>query len=133
ARLKPRSDGARREVRDGASGLILIVHPTGARSWALRYRRPAPDGRMAKLVLGSVLDVVDDEAVQVAQAAPQIGMPLTLAAARVLAAKVQARRRLGSDPAAEWMAEKARRSAGIGETFAAAALSFVEQHARPKT
>jgi integrase len=133
ARLKPRSDGARREVRDGASGLILIVHPTGSRSWALRYRRPAPDRRMAKLVLGSVVDVVEDEALQVVQATPEIGMPLTLAGARVLAAKVQARRRLGRDPAAEWIAQKARRSAAIGEGFAAAALGFVEQHARPKT
>jgi integrase len=133
ARLKPSSDGARREVRDGASGLILIIHPTGSRSWALRYRRPQPDGRMAKLVLGSVIDVADDEAIRVAQTAPEIGMPLTLATARVLAAKVQALRRLGRDPAADWVAEKAQRSAAVGKTFAAAALSFIEQHARPKT
>ncbi len=28
----------RREISDGGSGLYLIVQPSGARSWALRYR-----------------------------------------------------------------------------------------------
>jgi hypothetical protein len=31
----------RREIPDGASpGLRLVIHPSGARSWAMRFRRP---------------------------------------------------------------------------------------------
>jgi Arm DNA-binding domain len=40
----------RREIGDGGSGLYLIVQPSGARSWAVRYRH---EGRPAKLTLGS--------------------------------------------------------------------------------
>jgi hypothetical protein len=43
----------RREIADAACpGLYLVIQPSGAKSWALRYRRP--EGRTAKLVLGSV-------------------------------------------------------------------------------
>jgi integrase len=45
--LKPGSQ--RREISDGGSGLYLVMQPSGARSWAVRYRY---DGRPAKLTLG---------------------------------------------------------------------------------
>jgi Arm DNA-binding domain len=36
---KYRGGKTRREIRDcGAQGLFLIVQPSGAKSWALRYR-----------------------------------------------------------------------------------------------
>ena len=43
----------RREIPD-ALGLYLVIQakPSGAKSWALRFRRP--DGRPAKLTLGPV-------------------------------------------------------------------------------
>ena len=68
---KPKRNGAgatvRTEIPDAAClGLYLIVQPTGARSWALRYRNR---GRPAKLTLGTA----------------GVG-GLTLAAARVAAA-----------------------------------------------
>jgi hypothetical protein len=48
-RFKPSSK--RREIPDArAAGLYLVIHPSGARSWALRFRRP--DHRNAKLTLG---------------------------------------------------------------------------------
>ena len=41
----------RREIPDGGCpGLYLVIQPSGAKGWALRYRRP--DDRPAKLVLG---------------------------------------------------------------------------------
>ena len=41
---------ARREIPDGgAPGLYLVVQPSGAKSWAYRYR---PKGKPEKVVLG---------------------------------------------------------------------------------
>ena len=34
----PKAGGKRRYVPDGGSGLYLVVHPTGAKSWACWYR-----------------------------------------------------------------------------------------------
>ncbi|MDW3117173.1 MAG: Arm DNA-binding domain-containing protein [Roseovarius pacificus] len=46
--LKP--DASRREIPDPAlSGLYLVVQPSGAKSWALRYRYA---GKPKKLTLG---------------------------------------------------------------------------------
>jgi integrase len=44
---QPRATGY--EVKDASSPLRLAVRPSGAKSWILRYRRPPPDGRTAKL------------------------------------------------------------------------------------
>ena len=42
--------GRRIEIPDGAlAGLYLVVQPTGAKSWAVRYRH---DGKPTKLTLG---------------------------------------------------------------------------------
>jgi integrase len=40
----------RQEVSDGGNGLYLVVQPSGAKSWAVRYRH---EGKPAKLTLGS--------------------------------------------------------------------------------
>ncbi|WP_420564160.1 tyrosine-type recombinase/integrase [Thalassobaculum sp.] len=40
----------RREIPDGGSGLYLVVQPSGAKSWAARYRNAA--GKPVKLTLG---------------------------------------------------------------------------------
>jgi hypothetical protein len=79
-KYKPTSQ--RREIRDTLGpGLYLTVQPSGAKSWAVRFRRP--DGRNAKLVLGPVAfdarETTDE---------PVIGAPLSLAAARQLVARV---------------------------------------------
>ena len=41
---KTAAPGQRKEVPDGRiSGLYLVVQPSGAKSWALRYRADGPD------------------------------------------------------------------------------------------
>jgi integrase len=111
---------ARREVPDRAcAGLYLVVQPSGAKSWAVRYRR---GGKTRKLTLGNV------EA-------------LPLAAARRAAADALHEVAVGRDPAAD----KQRR---VAESEQAAALrasdtvdslvaqflaQYVERNCRPST
>lgn len=112
----------RREIRDGgAANLYLIVQPSGAKSWAMRFL--GPGGRATKLTLGP-LDLSSEEL----KSDPIIGQPLTLVAARRLAAEVNQSRARGLDVAARYMAAKKR--AGSEEaTFAAVAQRFVREHA----
>jgi hypothetical protein len=64
----------RREISDArATGLYLVIQPSGAKSWALRFRRP--DGRPAKMTLGRV-NLADHEP----KARPIINAMLTLRA-----------------------------------------------------
>ncbi len=118
---------ARREIPDGGChGLRLVIQSTGHKSWALRFRRPG--GKTAKLTLGPV-DLTGQEA----QSEPVIGSPLTLASARRLATELQRQRALGRDVVAVRHREKLEREARGTRTFAAAAVDFIEQHARRKT
>jgi integrase len=126
-KLKPAAD--RREIPDaGAGGLYLVIQPSGTKSWAMRFRRP--NGVRAKLVLGPLAsqEIIGD---------PQIGQPLTPAAARALAAQINRQRAMGVDVVAARRSEKRRRQTresppGAG-TFALAVRDFVDRHARPKT
>ena len=129
AKLKPASQRA--EIPDsGCPGLYLIVQPSGAKSWALRFRRP--DGRPAKLALGSAYTNASKEP----DAAPVLGGHLTLAAAHRLVAELRHQIAQGRDPAATHIADKARRRAaaveGAANTFAVAARDFIEQYASRK-
>jgi integrase len=106
---QPRRNAAgqlvRREYPDaGCPGLYLIVQPSGAKSWALRYRRA--DGRTAKHTL------VGD---------------LTLAGARHAAAAARLEVERGSDPA-----PLGHRSASA-DSVAVQAATFVMLHVRRKT
>lgn len=112
---RPKRNGVGKTVRteypDAACiGLYLIVQPSGARSWALRYRRPG--GKTAKLTLG---------------AAGEGG--LSLAAARHAAAAARHRLEQGIDPATR------RQVSAVtgGDSIEAAAEQFLELHARRKT
>jgi hypothetical protein len=96
----------RREIPDGgAPGLHLLIQPSGAKTWAVRFRRP--DGRPAKLTLGSCDAAVGEEV----EAEPVIGGHLTLASARRLAAEVHRQRAMGRDVIADHAAAKHRRRA----------------------
>ena len=104
----------RREIPDGKiSGLYLVCQPSGARSWALRYR---VDGKPAKLTIGSY---------------PTID----LAAARRLAQKATAEVAEGNDPAAQ---KKAAREAvrdareATADRVERVVELFVERYAKPK-
>jgi integrase len=107
-------------IPDGR-GLYLIVQPTGAKSWAMFFR--GPSRRMVKLTLGpySPLENGSDKPIV-------MGAPLTLAAARRLAAEVNLRRASGEDVAAERLRQKAERQASEANTFPAAARDFITNH-----
>jgi hypothetical protein len=80
--LKP-DPTKRREVADGGN-LFLVIQPSGARSWAYRYRA---HGKPAKLTLGPYRDAGPDED---KDRKPEIGDALTLKEARRLRDKVAA-------------------------------------------
>ena len=66
----------RQEYPDGANGLYLVVQPSGAKSWAVRYK--APDGARRKVTLGNFLP----KRTEPLDGAPPIGAAHTLAEAR---------------------------------------------------
>ena len=129
ARYQPTAK--RREIPDGGSqGLRLVIQPSGAKSWAMRFRRP--NGKTAKITLGPV-DLSGTET----PADPVLGAPLTLAAARRLAAELQRQRAIGRDVASDCVTLKRQRRTAARvrseNTFSIAAQQFVEEHASAKT
>jgi integrase len=129
-KLRPSND--RREIPDGACpGLYLIVQSSGAKSWALRFRRP--DGRAAKLAIGSVYTRPHKEPDTV----PTIGGHLTLAAAHRLVTELRHEIAQGRDPAAAHIANKQRvriaAADAAANTFSAAARDWIEQDASKNT
>jgi hypothetical protein len=127
AKLLP--DKKRREIPDaGSPGLRLVIQPSGAKSWALRFRRP--DGRTGKLTLGRFDPMTELEG------EPTIGGPLTLAAARRLASDIMRQRALGRDVIADRMSAKRRRKSDheqrATQGFAPAARRFITEYARPQ-
>jgi integrase len=123
-KLKPTHKTKTREIADsGAKGLRLVVHPSGGKSWIMRFRRP--DSSQAKLTLGAV------NAARPLSDAPVLGQPLTLEEARALASEVNRQRALGVDVAATHAARRKQLSGEVAaETFAAAARRFVSEHAK---
>jgi len=124
--LKP--DPAKRlEIPDGGCrGLYLIVQPkpSGAKSWAVRYRyQESP----RKLTLGPLLFTTDMPTEPPGE--PQIGTPLTLAQARELAVRELRKIRQGVDPAAQKQASKRAQIAGRRRTlFEETVDDFVRLH-----
>jgi integrase len=115
----------RRVIRDlKAQSLYLVIHPSGQKSWMMRFRTPG--GRVAKMVLGPL------HAGGELAGAPVIGMPLTLVAARQLAAEVHRQRALGQDVIEQHKARR-RRPEEKAPSFSDLAIKFIEQHARPNT
>jgi integrase len=107
-----RPSDARQEIPDGGCrGLYLIVQPSGARSWAVRYRyRGAP----AKLTLGYF---------------PII----SLAEARKLASAALHEVATGGDPAADKRRSKVEATERSPDTVKRLAVQFIEQYAKRKT
>ena len=62
-----RGKSNRREIRDGgATGLYLVIQPSGHKSWALRYRRP--NGKPAEAaVIREALDFTRGRKVEAAE------------------------------------------------------------------
>jgi integrase len=101
----------REEVPDGKGrGLYLVIQPSGAVSWALRYRA---DGSSRKLTLGQY---------------PALG----LATARKRAAEALGQVAGGKDPARTKTAARAAAKAETDKVERVVEL-FVERYAKPKT
>jgi integrase len=101
----------RREVPDGKiTGLYLVMQPSGAKSWALRYRTA---GKPAKLTLGPY-------------------PALDLAIARTRAQKALGEIASGKNPAAEKKAaRKAQRAAtSTADRVETVAASFIEKYVK---
>ena len=113
----------------GCRGLRLIIQPTGAKSWALRFRRP--NGKTAKMTLGRFDPLGEMEG------EPAVGGPLTLMAARRSATEILRERALGRDVISDHQSAKRRRKVEAAtmnaNAFGAAAKSFITEHAKPKT
>ncbi len=81
---------SRREIPDGAStGLWLVIQPSGAKSWAFRYRSPV-DRKPKKLTIGSFPAFSLVDARKEAAAAQQLVEKLIDPAAQKRAAKATA-------------------------------------------
>lgn len=118
--VKP-SDTARREIPDGGTGLYLVVQPSGAKSWAFRYRF---EGRPRKLTLGPVLTLEAGE--EEPGGDPTTGAPLTLKAARQLTNALGRQLTRGSDPASPAPAAARMRFTDLVDLYLA-------KHVRPNT
>jgi integrase len=105
----------RREISDGR-GLYLVVQPSGAKSWCVRYRRRS-DRKARKLTLD--------------------GGALSLAEARARAAEAMRQVQSGADPAAAKVdaksAEKQAAADRVSDTVEKIVAQFIELHAKRKT
>lgn len=97
------------KISDSGSGLRLVIQPTGAKSWAVRYRFRSTQ---KKLTLPG---------------------GLTLAKARELAAKALSKVAEGIDPAAEAKILKQAKADAKRDRFEEVARQFIAKHAKPNT
>jgi integrase len=129
-RLRPTAK--RRFIRDaGAQSLFLVIQPSGRKNWMMRFRQPG--GKVGKIVLGPV----DTSGREGSGEPPVIGQPLSLVSARRLAADVHDQRARGRDPIADHRARKHRQRVEVANraanSFPAAAIAFINEHARRRT
>jgi integrase len=118
---KARAHPTRREIPDpGCRGLYLVVQPSGVKSWVARYRSR---GRSVKFTIGPVLAGVRAEAAET----PQLGVPMSLAAAREMCAKALREARAGRDLADERRRAREQEHAGKADTFEAVAEEFLRR------
>jgi integrase len=118
---KARAGSVRREIPDsGCRGLYLIVQPSGVKSWAARYRSRR---RSVKFTLGPVLLGARAESAE----APQLGVPMSLASARELCARVLREAKAGRDPAAERRKQRELEHAAESDTLQAVSEEFLRR------
>jgi integrase len=115
---------ARREIPDGGNGLYLVLQPSGARSFALRFRR---DGRPTKFTLGTWFGGNAQEAPE-----PKIGGALMLAGARKLAAEVAIQIGKGADPVTSRRQAKEEQERRREDTFRSVAERYMKREAGMK-
>lgn len=120
-------DPSRRIEKPDAAlpGLYLVIQPSGARSWALRFRR---NGRPAKLTLGPVLDRRDDAP----PATLPLGQPHTLTEARTAARAALQALAEGKDPAASRKAQAAAKADPERDLVKNLSATFVDRYCKPR-
>jgi integrase len=121
-------DPSRRIEKPDAAlpGLYLVVQPSGARSWALRFRR---DGRSAKLTIGPVLDRREEAT----PASLPLGQPHTLTEARTAARTALRVLAEGKDPAVARKATQAAASANPDrDLIRQLSATFVDRYCKPR-
>jgi Arm DNA-binding domain len=129
-KYKPHASKIRIISDPATESLYFIVYQSGKKAWAMRFRRLG--GRAGKMILGrfdaSGHELKDD---------PEVGQPLSLKAARALAATIHRRRARGEDVIGEHKARRHRQRTEIAEraagTFGALARRFVAEHSKVKT
>lgn len=115
--LKLRGGKSRREIWD-QHGLTLIVQPSGAKSFAYRFRNKS--GKPTKLPLGPFTTTE-------LTGAPVVGQALTLPAARQLVGELNRRRNAGEDLIATYQAQR-RRAVTLATEAAAASFVAASRH-----
>ncbi|MBB6407641.1 tyrosine-type recombinase/integrase [Mesorhizobium sangaii] len=121
-------DGSKRIEKPDAAlpGLYLVIQPSGARSWALRFRR---NGKSAKLTIGPVLDRRDDD--------PPESLPLgqahTLTEARAAARQALQALAEGKDPAGDRKAKLAAAKADPDrDMIKKLGATFIDRYCKPR-
>ena len=109
----------RLEIHDG-NGLYLVIQPSGAKSWAYRYRM---EGKSRKLTLGTLLEAGAKPEADAAGELPALSV--SEARQRASAAAVKSQR--GVDPATE----KKRKEAKTKKTVSHILDQFIERYAKP--
>jgi len=126
--IKPDPD-KRLEIPDGGvRGLYLVVQPSGARSWAVRYRHA---GKPAKLTLGPALAERTGGSLDHVP----IGAAMTLVEARTEARAALAAVSEGRDPAGERRAARTAATAPEDATrdhVRTLGTAFIDRYARPR-
>jgi integrase len=131
----PKKPNQRRELPDaGAQGLYITVEPSGTKGFALRFRRP--DGRNARLVLGR-FDPNRAKKDKDVHAKPEIGGPLLITEARLMAGRINLQRAGGADVISDRKADKIKRrlhaAADKDNAFGPLVRRYFEEHARLRT
>jgi integrase len=112
------------EVSDlGCPGLRVVVFPSGHKSFIVRYR--SRGARQEKLTLGPCL--IELSGTVEPETSPQIGTPLSLAAARALCAQSLREARAGKDPAEERRRRRKQEGASLSDTLEAVAQEFLRR------
>src|SRR4030088_996805 len=116
---KLKANPHKRLERHDGNGLYLVIQPTGAKSWAYRYR---VDGKSRKLTLGTLLD---PEAAPDADAAGDLpALSVTEARQRASTASVKVQR--GTDP----IEERKRKESRAKNSVNAVLDTFVSRHVK---
>lgn len=109
--LQKPDPGKRLEIADSTlPGFYLVVQPSGAKSWAVRYRA---DGKSRKLTLGPY---------------PRLGLADARERARTALQAVSE----GRDPAGERTAVLQEQAAAARLTFGAVVADFIQRYAKPR-